>query len=273
MIRSAPPVRYQETRPSADLAPFVHCFWELEGAGDALAEPIFPDGRIELVIHLAERPCLVGTSSPQPRVMVVGQMTAALRLQPVSHLHAIGVRFTPPGARAWLAAPVHEITNRILAVDDLRSAVSKRLLSAIDELQTTGGGVTAIEGALRATLREERWPHAVDRAVRTTMAHRGRVTIDSLARACQISARQLERQYLDTVGLTPKAFARTIRFQRALRALQAGTPAVHVAATAGFSDQAHLAREFRRFAGVAACHVDLGNVVFLQDGTTASRAD
>jgi len=267
-------VRYCEIRPSPDLAAFVHCFWELEGGGDVLAEPIFPDGRIEIVVHLGDRPTVAGTSSPQPAVMVVGQMMAALRLRAVPRVHSIGVRFTPAGARAWLDAPAHEITNCILPADDLRSSASARLLAAIDGRETARDRVAAIEQFLRQTVRHTRRSSpSVEAAISATLLRRGRVSIDRLAEASGLGVRQLERQYLDAVGLTPKAFSRTVRFQIALRALQSGEPPAFVATASGFADQSHLSREFRRFAGVSARDVDLAHVVFVQDAVAPHAAD
>ncbi len=274
MIRSAPPVRYVETPPSTDLTPYVQCFWELEGGADALAEPIFPDGRVEIVVHLGDRPVIADSSTTQPDVMVVGQMTAALRLRPSRCLHAIGVRFTPTGARAWLAAPVHEITDRIHSVDDVRRGTSRRFQDVVREGLTWRQRIGRIERVLRATLRTElRSPRSIECAVGLTLARKGHLTIDALADACGIGVRQLERQYLDVVGLTPKVFARTVRFQRALHGLRLRAPAASVAAACGFADQPHLAREFRRFAGTAARDVNLANVAFLQDGVAPAVAD
>jgi AraC-like DNA-binding protein len=267
-------VRYQEWHPSADLAPYVHRFWELEAAGTALAEPIFPDGRVEIVMHLADRPAPLGGTTPQPDVLVAGQITTALRLQPVARVHAVGVRFTPTGARAWLALPLHELTNRVQAVDDVNGIVGRQLRGAIDHCRTSHHRVRRLEDVLRQTLRPSlRSSSAIDHAVRMTLDRGGCVTVDALACACGLSTRQLERQYLDAVGLPPKTLARTVRFQRALRHLQRGAPAADVAVACGFADQPHLAREFRRFAGAAARDVNLADVAFLQDSPAPAATD
>jgi AraC-like DNA-binding protein len=267
-------VRYLEWHPPADLAPYVHRFWELEGAGTALAEPIFPDGRVEIVVHLAERPAPLGGTTPQPDVLVAGQMTAALRLQPVPRVHAVGVRFTPAGARAWVAAPLHELTDRVHAVDDLSAVSAERLRAAVHDCRTPHQRIRRLQAVLRQTLRPSLRPSpAIEHAVRMTLDRGGRVTVDALAHACGLSPRQLERRYLDAIGLPPKTLARTVRFQRALRHLQRGAAAAEVAATCGFADQPHLAREFRRFAGAAARDVNLAHVAFLQDSPALAAAD
>jgi AraC-like DNA-binding protein len=274
VIACAPPVRYLETRPSADLAPWVHCLWEIEGGGDSLAEPIFPDGRVEIVVHLGDHPTVMGAPSAQPDVMTAGQMTTALRLHPVARLHAVGVRFTPAGARAWLTLPLHEITDRVCALEDVSPRLARRVRDAAYAGRTPHERARRIERALRASLRTaDVASRRVESAVRLTLVTCGRIGVDGLARACGISPRHLERQYLDAVGLTPKELARTVRFQMALAHLRRGVRPAEAAAACGFSDQSHLAREFNRFAGAPARAVALDRVAFLQDVPAANPAD
>jgi AraC-like DNA-binding protein len=266
-------MRYEERSPSADLSPYVQSIWELEADGPALAEPIFPDGRIEIVVHLGDRPRRSGEAERQPRAMVVGQMLTAIRLEPGARMHAVGVRFTRGGARAWLGLPLHELTNRIEDAGAVCGAAASPLQSAIEQGEGPDGRFAAAESAIRIGLRLTRGPACgIRRAIYLIERNAGMLTIDALARACAMSPRQLERRFLDEVGVTPKTMARVVRFQRAVRRLRRGLPPADVAAACGFADQPHLAREFRRFAGLPARHVDLRRVAFIQDGSGDPRA-
>jgi AraC-like DNA-binding protein len=89
----------------------------------------------------------------------------------------------------------------------------------------------------------------------------GAVRVADLAAGTGWSGRHLASRFRAEIGLTPKAAARVVRFDRARRRLaeQAGPGAGHdggyqlavLAAEAGYFDQAHLAREFRALAGLA----------------------
>ncbi len=98
---------------------------------------------------------------------------------------------------------------------------------------------------------------------RLPLPRQGRVRVDTLAASAGIGVRQLERQFLDAVGLSPKGFIRTARLQHALRMLRDGEAPAGVAEACGFADQAHLSREFRGVAGVPAREVKLGSLAFL----------
>ncbi len=246
----------------------MRCLWELQAEGNALAEPIFPDGCIEVIVHLADRPRERCDGRQQPRAMIVGQMLTATHLDAQARTHAVGVRFTPAGARAWLGLPLHQITGRIEDAGAVCGAAASRLQSTVEQARGVDERLAAAERTIRATLRpQSQATEAVRRAVWLIHAGGGIVRADAVARACGISPRHLERCFQEHVGLSPKALARIVRFQRSLRELRAGRALATVAASCDFADQAHLAREFRRFAGVPARDVNLADVAFVQDAS------
>ena len=77
----------------------------------------------------------------------------------------------------------------------------------------------------------------------------GLVSVDQLANDAGISSRQLERRFLREVGLGPKLLGRIIRFQQVFRAVEQSNSAwAAIASECGSYDQAHLIRDFNRFA-------------------------
>jgi AraC-like DNA-binding protein len=80
----------------------------------------------------------------------------------------------------------------------------------------------------------------------------GRLDIAALATELGWSRRHLATMFRREAGLTPKAMARVMRFQRAyarLETVRRDGGWASVAADCGFYDQAHLIRDFREFAG------------------------
>lgn len=67
-----------------------------------------------------------------------------------------------------------------------------------------------------------------------------------------VSERHLRRVFREAVGVSPKEFARLVRFNRALRAAHEddGESWAGIAAAAGYYDQAHLIGEFHSISGV-----------------------
>jgi len=62
----------------------------------------------------------------------------------------------------------------------------------------------------------------------------------------------LERQFRAHVGLTPKQFLRTMRFQYLLKCIQQtpDTSLTRLAYETGYYDQAHFIHEFKQLAGI-----------------------
>ena len=103
--------------------------------------------------------------------------------------------------------------------------------------------IRALEEWLRERTRLSVRPH-VEGVVGAIIRSGGRAPIDALAAQSGTSLRQLERQFRDDVGLTPKTFSRIVRLQSALRRVRQGRALTDVALACGFYDQAHMTREF-----------------------------
>jgi AraC-like DNA-binding protein len=88
----------------------------------------------------------------------------------------------------------------------------------------------------------------------------GNVTLDELAGAAGVSRHRLSRLFGAAYGMPPHRFQLACRIGAARRLLEQGVPVAEVALEAGFVDQSHLHRHFRktlgmtpaRYAGLAA---------------------
>jgi AraC-like DNA-binding protein len=76
------------------------------------------------------------------------------------------------------------------------------------------------------------------------------VPLQALARFAGLSAFHLCRVFGQAVGMTPHAYQTQLRVRRAKALLRAGLPITLVAVEAGFYDQAHLTRHFKRIVGL-----------------------
>ena len=75
-------------------------------------------------------------------------------------------------------------------------------------------------------------------------------SLDELARVTGLGPFALMRAFRAETGLPPHAYLNQVRVRLARRLLDSGVPPADAAATAGFADQAHLTRHFKRMLGV-----------------------
>ncbi|HUF67285.1 MAG TPA: DUF6597 domain-containing transcriptional factor [Longimicrobiales bacterium] len=141
-------MRYDEFTPEPGLAQYVDCYWFLSGSGPGPAaipagtpqvQPIVPDGRMELIVNLAEafkRHHRDGTVERQPVLLLAGQMTGCVVVEPGRTVDLVGVRFHPAGAAALLLVPPRGLRDSLidasLVAPQLVRDIADRLHAAPD---------------------------------------------------------------------------------------------------------------------------------------------
>jgi AraC-like DNA-binding protein len=233
MIRGV--IAYREVAPPTPLAGCVKALWELNGDGVTAPQRVLPDGCIDLVIH-------VGRSGH-----VVGSLLHGLDVPLVGPTHVVGACLRPGAAARFLGVSADALTDSVATLADLLGDGAARVEDAVGRAEP-GGALAALSRSL-----VERGRDLLADPVCAAAAHRFRETpglsVAVLADDMGLSTRQLERRFRAHVGLSPKAYGRVVRFDRAVRRLGDGTPLALLALECGYADQAHLCHEFRALAG------------------------
>jgi AraC-like DNA-binding protein len=79
----------------------------------------------------------------------------------------------------------------------------------------------------------------------------GQIRMSALAADCGLSLRQFERRFQQRIGVSPKVFARLLRFEALLTSLiqEPASSLADIASHLGYQDQAHVIHEFKTWAG------------------------
>jgi AraC-like DNA-binding protein len=143
------------------------------------------------------------------------------------------------------------IANRMDGPTILESRSAGRVRAIARDVIEGASEPHALQGDLFAALGGSLGP-LVDRRVRRTLdvlASEEPVRATELARRLALSPDHLRHLVVAEVGVTIRHLARWLRFVRAVEALWQPASLAHVAATAGFADQAHLTRTCRDAVG------------------------
>jgi AraC-like DNA-binding protein len=180
----------------------------------------------------------------------------------------IQLNLTPLGARLLLGVPMRELTNRVVALDDLLGAKGDLLVEELYDAPGWDARFRLLDRVLERRLDAAR-PASPDVAWawKRLVGSGGRLPVGDLCEELQCSRKHLLRRFDEQIGLAPKTFARVIRFQRATRMLghRNGASSVddverntgqgmswgEIALECGYFDQAHMNRDFRQFAGAS----------------------
>lgn len=229
--------------PPPALAAWVDTIWMRSGPATAPV-PVLPDGAADLILDLT------GTPTALSDAFAVGTMTAA-RLYDSGARELLGIRFRPGRASALFRVPMREITDLHVPMHDL-GPVAQDLAARVAEASTFQARLSVIAGALAKPLREAPKPDArLDAAIGWIVRGGGRVPIERIAAEAGITRQQLGRKFLDELGISPKAFARVMRFQRLLAAIEQRRVVTWADAAVehGWYDQSHMIADFRELAG------------------------
>jgi AraC-like DNA-binding protein len=185
------------------------------------------------------------------RLVVAGPDTTARLTTDTRAATYTGLRFAPGAAPAVVGVPAHELRGRTVPAAELWPEREVRLIAERLEASDAPGRVLESVAGGRPARDELADPLAAVIAGRVggTRGH-DPASVAATAQAVGLSERQLHRRCLTVFGYGPKTLAGILRMQRAVQLARAGTPFAAVAATAGYADQAHLARDVKRLAGV-----------------------
>jgi AraC-like DNA-binding protein len=165
----------------------------------------------------------------------------------------VQIDFTALGARLFYGRPLDELANRSVACADLLGAAGERLASRLFEVPTWDARFAILDTEIGARIeRARRLALEIDWAWHALTSSAGTVRIAELLHETGWSERHFATTFRREFGLTPKAFARVLRFGRAVETLSRGDgPSLtDVALACGYYDQAHFNHDFQRFAGV-----------------------
>lgn len=225
-------------------------------------ERILPSGCAHIVLALSRNfltDCPEsGSEQRTAPALVVGQRSVYEMIATADLVDLAGVLFTPGALRLLVADRADLLSNQNLPLDQVWRGYMDTLRSRMLEGSSPEARLRILEDCLAAkflTGREDcdlKLHPAVEFALEHFARESNRLSIAGVARSTGWSERRFSQLFREQVGFAPKVWYRLQRFQRAVQHLRTGVDVrwAELAIDCGFYDQAHLANEFRSFAGV-----------------------
>jgi AraC-like DNA-binding protein len=252
---------YWRVQPDPRLRSRIQCYWVMEGAKSIVPskELLIPDGLSEIVLNLdgtAFQRWKLDTpdrQTPMRHSYVIGGRSHSIGTFSSETMRLAGVKLDPRVMRTLIGTHLNEFRDETLSLSELGFKPLLELEDAAANLQSAEQIVELFdEFFLRALGVGRPVRDAVDALLQRIHADRGATSIMRWADDAGIDARGLERAFCAATGMTPKQYARVIRFKRTYRELIGRERAAPLSAQLdGFYDQSHFNREFRFFTGVA----------------------
>jgi AraC-like DNA-binding protein len=251
---------YQTRKPTLPLASAVESIWIYSGYRPPHSlERVLPSGTIEWVINLHEdRLRCYNPETLQPLQTLPGSLIAGPRssfqvIDTEQQTEIMGVHFRAGGMRYFSSIPADEFAELDVPLDCLWGRSVNELREQLTAGRTPHAKIQVLETWLTQKFCDRRKPHrCVAEAVRRLEPGESPTNLAALAADLGLSSRRFIEVFRESVGLTPKVYARLRRFQSALQRIHGAKNLnwADIAFDGGWCDQAHLIRDFKQFSGL-----------------------
>lgn len=262
---------YRVWQPHSGLTRWLHHY---SGFYEALTRPVYrlqvPRAEVSLVLGFGDdlemRPVSSDAAPEAYQSFVVG-----INAQPLMSKHSgtrscIDIPLRPWVAHRLFQGAETEGGGEAIALEELWGKEALRLTARLHELPTWSQRFALIDQMLmtkwaefnRRVRPEIRW------AWNQLISHHGCLPIRQLSNSIGWSDRYFAQRFRESIGVTPKAAARLIRFTQAHHLIMTGTDQSlsQIALTCGYSDQSHLTREFHAFSGYSPVKLQQETVIY-----------
>ncbi|GAB3989929.1 hypothetical protein GCM10028807_15980 [Spirosoma daeguense] len=250
-------MKYVKLAPPASLQKYVQYFWVLEQHSTENALRTFrpiTDGCPGLMLQLNENTTVFDQDKKElPLFCLYGQTIRHREIQTSNPFNVMGICFSPGALKAVFGFDANELTDTCTDLNDLLTKQTSFLPEQFWLATSTEQRIDLVSNYLIQQI--ERNASAVDTltdyALHQLIRSAGNVSMKALQTELNVSERQLERRFRQTVGISPNLFARICRFQASLHQLKNSRfdKLSDIAFDNGYADQSHFIRTFKEFAG------------------------
>lgn len=241
---------YVEFEPSADLKPYIRCFWAntVPSKKEARQENklIIPDTCMDIIFEINETDNQINSRfiGINDTSFYSGKYGGNGKI-----ISTFGIRFYAWTAILFSQESMMGVKNQKFDIgyhfERLKKQIQPRLFDAVTNYER----IAIAEKILREELKKEQMHPIMLDALHQMLIHQGRLDVFSLAKEVYVSTRQLERLYQFHIGMSPKQLSSLIRYQYLWNeiAFRTNFQILDAVEKYGYTDQSHLLKEFKRY--------------------------
>ncbi|MCD1287516.1 helix-turn-helix domain-containing protein [Brevibacterium sp. GP-SGM9] len=225
-----------------------------------------PSGSLTFILSIGEslhQYIEASDSTESFDVLLAGLHLRSTLIRHAGSMAGIQINFGPFATRAIFGIPAGDFAHRTYDLEEVSRPIASELYERVNAEPTWAARFDAIDEVLLRALAEverrsaSRLSPVEPRAElieswRQIVRNCGGVPVAGIAEQVGWSRRHLNGQFTAEFGIGPKEAARVIRFDRARRMVAARRLSLaEISAACGYTDQAHLNREFRALSGTS----------------------
>ena len=242
---------YMEFAPCEALKPYIRCFWGSRraatraenGAGEM--DIVIPDTCMDIIFHVDFTHNHISSS-----FFGIDDRTFAVPYDGEKNIFFVfAVRFYPWGAALFAEESLRETKNAFFDADCHFSTVKREMERYLFDVSDICQLIPVAEKILLNRLNERHQNQTVFQAVARILEKRGNLSAAALGQEIFVSSRQLQRLFLEYIGVAPKSLASMVRYQYIGNELlqDKNFNKADAALRYGYTDQAHLCHDFKKY--------------------------
>lgn len=244
--------------PSGELISFIRHYLILESKGKNIKNlRLFSDGNPGMVFSFKNN--LISTTNELlgylPASFVYGQIKEFKDLYLTSEASLIIVVFQPAGLNRLLQISASELRDNIIQTEDLFGWQGASLLDKLSEQARLSDKLKLIDAFFIELASRKVVDNSIliEASLNFILKNKGTNSIHQLVKYTGYTERHIERIFTQRIGLSPKTFGNIVKLHTFLKLLKdksKGNSLTRMSYEAGYFDQSHLIREFKRYTGI-----------------------
>ncbi|MRX66417.1 transcriptional regulator, AraC family [Flavobacterium resistens] len=248
-----------QVSPPKELSPYIKHYLFLDNTETAVQKfRLFSDGNTGLVFSVKSK-LISGINKFDakdylPTSFLYGQLNGFKDLYSENEITLIIVVFQPNGIHQLLEIPANEFHDAIIPVEDIFDQKITVLQEKLSQ-QNNQMRIELLNHFFRSMINSKPISNQfiINNSLDFIIANKGQFSIKQLIEHTGYTERHLERKFKECIGLNPKKFGNVVRLHHFLKLLKDKTDDTNLTTIcydAGFSDQSHLIKEFKKHTGI-----------------------
>ncbi len=250
---------YKVHIPAFPLNEFIEAFIYFERAEHAHAVDRFlPNGDTEILIDFHDTPQYVYDNNTLKEIQACNHVWASgLRTEPITIPSGNGaammvISFKKGRSAPFFPFPMEEIRDSVVDADLIWGSDFGDLRESLLDEKDIDQRFLMVEGFLLSKFRSKlNLDPCVAFALGEMIERPDQTNIATMNAKIGYSQKHFGAMFKKQIGVTPKSFLKIMRFQKAVRTIDAATEIdwTTIAHDCGFYDQAHFINDFKQFSG------------------------
>ncbi len=197
----------------------------------------------------------VGQLEFLPGSFLYGQISEFKDVYLSNETDLIIVVFQPAGINQLTGIPADELRDKIIRTEYIFNKQARELYEKLAEQFTIQNKLRLLNTFFSEQMAKRVIPD--DSLIRATLnfmvKNKGLISSNQLIRLTGYTERHIERKFMESVGINPKKFSNIVKlhiFLKELKSNQNNKNLTRMAYDAGYADQSHLIKEFKKITGM-----------------------